>query len=38
LRFSCVGLFSVGGAGLYSYSLITKDHYGGAGAVFGFNP
>jgi len=32
------GLFSVGGAGLYSYSLITKDHYGGAGAVFGFNP
>jgi hypothetical protein len=32
------GLASVGGAGLYSYSPVTRSHYGGAGAVFGFNP
>ncbi|MFA5423587.1 MAG: hypothetical protein WC374_06975 [Phycisphaerae bacterium] len=32
------GLFSVGGAGIYAYNFMSKDHYGGGGAVFGFNP
>jgi len=32
------GFYSVGGAGIYAYNFMSKDHYGGGGAVFGFNP
>lgn len=32
------GFYSAGGAGIYAYNFMSKDHYGGAGAVFGFNP